>query len=73
MLRNANPGPRCRPPGSGAVWEEPIWLCVDISEVSSEDLAVVDQAGDLAFMVVEKSSEPVDNTVNKQVSKKNFK
>lgn len=55
------------------MWEEPIWLCVDISEVSSEDLAVVDQDKDLAFMVVEKSSEPVDNTVNKQVSKKNFK
>lgn len=51
------------------MWEESIWLCVDLSEVSSEDLAAVDRAEDLAFMVVEKCSEPVDNTVNKQVSK----
>jgi hypothetical protein len=48
---------------------ESIWLCVDISEVSSDCLAAVDEADeDLALMVME-SSEPVDNTVNKQVSK----
>ena len=40
---------------------ESLWLCVDC-------LAGVDEAEDLALMVME-SSEPVDNTVNKQVSK----
>jgi hypothetical protein len=59
----------CQAPVQCGHMVESIWLCVDISEVSSDCLAAVDEADeDLALMVME-SSEPVDNTVNKQVSK----